>query len=67
LGVVAAIFWAMFSLGTPLQERLDEWLVQGSAERLESVLEGAPDRLGSLLTDGVIGGAGLELTFVPIL
>lgn len=67
LGVVAAIFWAMFSLGTPLQERLDEWLVQGSAERLESALEGAPDRLVSLLTDGVIGGAGLVLTFVPIL
>ena len=67
LGVVAAIFWTMFSLGTPLQERLDEWLVQGSAERLESALEGAPDRLVSLLADGVIGGAGLVLTFVPIL
>jgi ferrous iron transport protein B len=67
LGVVAAIFWAMFSLGTPLQERLDEWLVQGSADRLESALEGAPDRLVSLLADGVIGGAGLVLTFVPIL
>ena len=67
LGVVAAIFWAMFSLGMPVQERLDEWLVQGSAERLESALQGAPDRLVSLLTDGVIGGAGLVLTFVPIL
>jgi ferrous iron transport protein B len=67
LGVVAAIFWAMFGLGTPLQKRLDEWLVQGSAERVESALGGAPDRLVSLLSDGVIGGAGLVLTFVPIL
>jgi len=67
LGMVAAIFWAMFGLGTPLQKRLDEWLVQGSAERVESALEGAPDRLVSLLSDGVIGGAGLVLTFVPIL
>jgi ferrous iron transport protein B len=67
LGAVGAIFWTMFSLGTPLQERLDEWLVQGSAERLEGAMEGAPDRLVSLLADGVIGGAGLVLTFVPIL
>ena len=67
LGMLAAIFWAVFSLGTPLQERLDDWLVQGSAERLESALEGAPDRLVSLLADGVIGGAGLVLTFLPIL
>jgi ferrous iron transport protein B len=67
LGMVAAIFWAMFGLGTPLQKRLDEWLVQGSTERLESALGGAPDRLVSLLSDGVIGGAGLVLTFVPIL
>ena len=67
LGVMAAIFWTMFSLGTPVQRRLDEWLVQGSADRLESALEGAPDRLVSLLADGVIGGAGLVLTFVPIL
>jgi ferrous iron transport protein B len=67
LGVVAGVFWAMFSLGTPVQERLDAWLVQGSAERLESALQGAPDRLVSLLADGVIGGAGLVLTFVPIL
>jgi ferrous iron transport protein B len=67
LGVVAAVFWAMFSLGIPVQERLDDWLVQGSADRLESALQGAPDRLVSLLSDGVIGGAGLVLTFVPIL
>jgi ferrous iron transport protein B len=67
LGMLAAIFWAVFSLGTPLQERLDDWLVQGSAERLESALEGAPDRLVSLLADGIIGGAGLVLTFLPIL
>jgi ferrous iron transport protein B len=67
LGVVAAVFWAMFSLGIPVQERLDDWLVQGSADRLEGALQGAPDRLVSLLSDGVIGGAGLVLTFVPIL
>jgi ferrous iron transport protein B len=67
LGVVAAVFWAMFSLGIPVQESLDDWLVEGSAERLEDALPGAPDRLVSLLSDGVIGGAGLVLTFVPIL
>ncbi|MGQ9571572.1 MAG: ferrous iron transport protein B [Dehalococcoidia bacterium] len=67
LGVVAAVFWTMFTLGAPLQERLDEWLVQDNADRLESALQDAPDRLVSLLTDGIIGGAGLVLTFVPIL
>jgi ferrous iron transport protein B len=67
LGAVAAIFWAMFALGTPLQEWLDGWLVQGGAERVESAMTGAPGWSVSLIADGIIGGAGLMLTFLPII
>ncbi len=56
-----------YSIGAPLQDILDQYLVQGSSNLIKEKLIGAPDWFKGLLIDGVIGGAGTVLTFIPIL
>jgi len=65
--MVFGIYWLMFSLGAPLQRWLNDNVVARSADALEGALRGWPDWSTSLLTHGLIGGAGLVLTFIPIL
>lgn len=65
--LVLGVYWLMFSAAAPLQRWLDESVVGGGTQRLESALQGWPDWSISLLSNGVIGGAGLVLTFIPIL
>ncbi|MBU0491076.1 MAG: ferrous iron transporter B, partial [Chloroflexi bacterium] len=71
LGILAAIlavvFWFTFAIGTPLQQLLDTYIVGGLATAATRVLAGAPAWLGNLVVEGVIGGAGTVLTFLPIL
>lgn len=60
------VFWLTYTVGTPLQE----WLaseVGTLAGGVRGLLAGAPAWLSGLLADGVIGGAGAVLTFLPIL
>jgi len=61
------VYWLMFTVAAPIQGWLDEQLVGANAARIESALEGSPDWLASLMADGLLGGAGLVLTFAPIL
>ena len=65
--VVFGIYWLMFSLGAPMQAWLNDNVVVRSADALEDALRGWPDWSTSLLANGLIGGAGLVLTFIPIL
>lgn len=67
LGMLGLVFWLTYTVGTPLQKLLDTYLVQAGAEWMRSTLNGAPSWLGGLLADGVIGGAGMVITFLPIL
>jgi len=71
LGILAAIlgvvFWLTFALGTPLQEFLDVYVVGSLADAASSLLAGAPAWLHGLVVDGIIGGAGTVITFLPIL
>jgi len=67
LGMLGLIFWLTYAVGAPLQELLDTYLVQAGAEWVRSALKGAPAWLVGLLADGVIGGAGMVVTFLPIL
>jgi len=67
LGMLGLVFWLTYTVGAPLQELLDTYLVQSGAEWVRSALEGAPAWLVGLLADGVIGGAGMVITFLPIL
>ena len=67
LGMLGLVFWLTYTVGAPLQELLDTYLVQAGAEWVRSALSGAPAWLVGLLADGVIGGAGMVITFLPIL
>jgi ferrous iron transport protein B len=65
--MVFGIYWLMFNVGAPLQRWLNDNMVARSANALEDALGGWPDWSTSLITHGLIGGAGLVLTFIPIL
>ncbi|MGA2286135.1 MAG: ferrous iron transport protein B [Dehalococcoidia bacterium] len=67
VAVIFGVYWLMFSVAVPMQRFLDNKLVGGSATRVESALAGWPHWSVSLLSDGVIGGVGTVLTFIPIL
>ncbi|MFQ5811806.1 MAG: ferrous iron transport protein B [Anaerolineae bacterium] len=61
------VFWLTNTIGFALQDPLDTYVVQAGAEWVRSSLAGAPSWLVGLLADGVIGGVGTVLTFLPIL
>lgn len=71
LGVLAAILAVLFSLtytiGQPIQAWLDVTMIHGLSNVATSVLFQAPAWVRSLVVDGVIGGAGMVITFTPIL
>jgi ferrous iron transport protein B len=67
LGMLGLVFWLTYTVGAPLQGLLDTYLVQAGAEWARLALRGAPAWLVGLLADGVIGGAGMVITFLPIL
>ncbi len=66
--ILGAVFWLTYTVGSPLQDLLETHVVGGLAEGVRSLLTAvAPEWLVALLADGVIGGAGAVLTFLPIL
>jgi ferrous iron transport protein B len=71
LGILAVIlgvvFWLTFTLGTPLQNLMDTYVVGTLADAASAVLTSAPAWLQGLVVDGIIGGAGTVVTFLPIL
>ncbi len=66
LGVLALVFTLTYKIGFPLQ-RVLESLIRHFARWMEPSLAGAPLWVKGLIVDGVIGGAGSVLTFLPIL
>ncbi len=68
LGVLAVVFALTYLIGTPLQEWLDGLLGEGGALLGGwAVTIGVPLWLADLAADGIIGGVGMVITFVPIL
>ena len=67
LAVLGVVFWLTYTLGTPLQEWMDQYVIQAIAHWLTGLLSGAPAWISSLLIDGVLSGAGTMITFLPIL
>jgi ferrous iron transport protein B len=66
LGILALIFLITFELGFPLQQLLAS--LAGSLGRwLDSALAASPWWVRGILVNGVLGGVGSILTFVPIL
>lgn len=64
--ILAAIFWVTYSIGGPIQSYLSNALSQLSAW-LRNAMTGSPDWIIALLTNGILGGLGMVLTFLPIL
>ena len=67
LGMLGVVFGLTFSVGSPLQTFLNIYVVQAGAEWMRAALAGAPWWLVRLLTDGILTGAGMVITFLPIL
>jgi len=66
LAVLAGVFLLTYKVGFPLQKLLEGWIGR-IAQWLEPLLAPTPAWLKGMLIEGVIGGAGSVLTFVPIL
>ena len=68
LAVLGVVFWLTYSVGTPILNWLDQGMSQiGMIGRQFLTGAGAPAWVGDLLADGIIGGAGMVVTFLPIL
>jgi len=67
LGAFGLVFWLTFSVAAPIQGWLDIAVVGGLQAWLAEALAGAPPWMVGLLVDGVLGGAGIVVTFLPIL
>ncbi|MFH1908740.1 MAG: ferrous iron transport protein B [Chloroflexota bacterium] len=67
LGIFGLVFWLTYTAAMPVVSWLDTQVITSIAESVRQVLAPAPAWLTSLLVDGLIGGAGTVLTFVPIL
>ena len=66
-GILGLVFWLTFTLGTPFQELLDSRIVVPLAGMASAALAGAPAWVQGMIVDGLIGGVGSVLTFLPIL
>lgn len=65
--VLVLIFGLTYSIGTPLQDALEIYLLDPLSRWLETGLANSPAWLSGLLVDGVLAGAGTVITFFPIL
>jgi ferrous iron transport protein B len=66
LGMMWLVFQLVFTLGGPLADGIDammSWLGETSATGIEKL--GGPKWVSSLVSDGIIGGVGSVLVFLP--
>ncbi len=66
-GILGLVFWLTFTIGAPIQAWLSTQVIGRLAEAAAGLLCRAPFWVRGLLVDGVIGGAGAVLTFLPIM
>ncbi len=66
-GILGMVFWLTFTVGSPIQAWLDEQVIAPLAGLAAGALVGAPFWLQGMIVDGLIGGVGSVLTFLPIL
>jgi ferrous iron transport protein B len=66
LAVMAFVFFLTYAVGVPLQGWLSDQ-IQYFIKFCEPHTTGWPDWLGGLLLNGVVGGVGSVLTFLPVL
>jgi len=67
LAMFGAVFWVTFSVAAPIQNWLDVNVIEQLSGWLKMEFANGPVWLVGLLTDGLLSGAGLVVTFLPIL
>ncbi len=67
LGVLAGVFWLTYTAAAPLVNILGRAIGGSLAGAARSALSGAPAWLAAFVADGLIRGAGMVLSFLPIL
>ncbi len=68
LAILGGVFALTYAIGNPLQGWLDERVLAIAAAVGQWLGQiGAPNWFAALTADGVIGGAGMVVTFLPIL
>jgi ferrous iron transport protein B len=65
--VLGMVFWLTFSVGAPLQNMINQLIILPLTGLAESLLVNAPAWLSSLVVNGVLGGVGSVMTFLPIM
>lgn len=65
--ILGLVFWLTFTLGSPLQDLLTNLIITPIAHLATTLLVSAPALVRSLVIDGVIGGVGSVVSFLPIM
>jgi ferrous iron transport protein B len=65
--ILGLTFWVTFTIGTPIQEWMDSKILLPLGILAESMIIDAPPWVVSLVVDGVFGGMGAVITFLPII
>lgn len=65
--ILGLIFWLTFTIGSPIQEWMDSKILVPLGTLAQVWLIDAPAWVISLVVDGVIGGVGAVVTFLPII
>lgn len=67
IGILGSVFGLIFSVGSPLQNWFDLQLIAPLGSLAAKALDGAPFWLQGMIVDGLIGGVGSVMSFLPIL
>lgn len=63
--IIFLLFSAVFTIGTPLQENLDEAIITPLAKHIHDRWPG--NFIADMVSNGLVAGVGLVLSFVPVL
>lgn len=66
-GILGLVFWLTFSIGSPIQGWLDTQVVRGLASLASTALSNTPFWIKGLVVNGLLGGVGAVITFLPIM
>jgi ferrous iron transporter FeoB len=66
-GILGLVFWLTFTIGSPAQAWLDTQFVSRLGNLVSAAMVSSPAWLRSLFVNGIIGGVGSVITFLPIL
>ncbi len=66
-GVLGLVFWLTFTIGSPIQGWIETQVIAQVAGLTSQALQDVPFWVRGLIVDGIIGGAGAVITFLPIM